>query len=183
MKYPKPTRIFVSVALLALLGACAQDSGSASSAAGALLDRSIGAAKVTSADYKLALVTSGDGPVTSVDSDGNIAPFGMASRAAVEVQPLQLAALAPVAAAASSTVYATQCVACHGANAQGVPGLGLDLTASELVANSSIAELIAFLKAGRGVDSPDSVTGIPMPAFSWMTDAQLTEVSEYLKSL
>ena len=62
-------------------------------------------------------------------------------------------------------------------------GLGVSLIDSELVAASSEAELTEFLKVGRLPDSPDSVTGIPMPAFDWMTAEQLDEIVSYVKQL
>jgi mono/diheme cytochrome c family protein len=124
---------------------------------------------------------AGEG-VTSIDADGNIAPFGFASKQPVPVpEPASVAIVAT--SAASSDIYNIHCIACHGADAQGVEGLGLSLADSQLVASSSEAELSAFLKVGRLPDSPDSVTGVPMPAFAWMSDAELTDVTGYLKSL
>jgi mono/diheme cytochrome c family protein len=123
-----------------------------------------------------------DGPLVSIDADGNIAPFGMASRQPVPV-PEPEAAVPVAQAGAASAVYAVQCVACHGADAKGVEGLGLSLVESELVAGSSPDELVAFLQAGRQPGSPDSVTNVPMPAFAWMSAADLAEVAGYIKSL
>jgi mono/diheme cytochrome c family protein len=126
--------------------------------------------------------SAGNGEVTSIDADGNVAPFGFASRQPVEVPPI--AAAVPVAATtANSGQYGVHCIACHGANAQGVEGLGLSLVDSTLVKNSSPGELKAFLQAGRMPGSPDSVTGVPMPAFAWMDDAQLDEIVSYVQSL
>lgn len=120
--------------------------------------------------------------LVSIDADGNIAPFGFASKQPVPVpEPASVAIVAT--SAASSDIYNIHCIACHGADAQGVEGLGLSLADSQLVASSSEAELAAFLKVGRLPDSPDSVTGVPMPAFAWMSDAELTDVMGYLKSL
>jgi len=72
---------------------------------------------------------------------------------------------------------------CHGADAKGVEGLGLTLAGSQLVADSSQAELVELLKAGRMPGSPDSITGIPMPSFAWMPQGDLEEVAGYLKTL
>jgi mono/diheme cytochrome c family protein len=124
---------------------------------------------------------AGDG-LASIDADGNIAPFGFASKEPVPV-PEPTVVVIDNASAASSDTYNIHCIACHGADAQGVEGLGLNLADSQLVASSSEAELVAFLKVGRLSDSPDSVTGVPMPAFAWMSDAELTDVTGYLKSL
>ena len=122
--------------------------------------------------------------VQSVDADGNVAPFGMASRKPV---PLAEPAAAPVeevaAVAATSALYGVHCSACHGQDAKGVQGLGLNLVDSELVAASSAEELTAFLKAGRAGDSPDNTTGVPMPSFVWMSDEDLAEITGHLQSL
>ena len=126
--------------------------------------------------------------IASVDADGNVAPFGFASREPVPVPPAEgtaevAAAGDAVATATTSALYGTHCVACHGVDAKGVEGLGLSLVDSQLVASSDEAALADFLKAGRLPDSPDSVTGVPMPAFAWMSDEQLGEITGYLKSL
>lgn len=132
---------------------------------------------------------AGDEKLASVDADGNIAPFGFASKQPVDVpeleapEPSSSEASAEVATAATSEVYAVHCVACHGADAKGVQGLGLNLVDSEFVVSRSEAELTEFLKAGRLPDSPDSVTGVPMPGFAWMSADQLGEITGYLKSL
>jgi mono/diheme cytochrome c family protein len=120
--------------------------------------------------------------LASIDADGNIAPFGFASKQPVPLGELETAE--PVAAAtATSAPYSVNCAACHGGDATGVQGLGLDLVESELVATSSQADLVTFLKAGRLPDSPDSVTGVPMPSFAWMSDADLVEIAGYIKGL
>lgn len=173
-----------------LIGACAQqdDSGQQGAAddASTGLDMSLMPNKVTADDYAHTPVPVAERSVNSVDAEGNIAPFGMASRAQREVAEVPVEAAAAVAdadAGASSAVYMAQCVACHGADAKGVQGLGLSLVDSQLVAVSTADELVAFLKAGRMPGDPGSVTGIPMPAFAWMPQADLDAVAAYLKSL
>jgi len=122
-----------------------------------------------------------EGRMASIDADGNVAPFGMASKQPVPVP--ELPAQPAEDTLAVSVVYATNCVACHGADATGVQGLGLNLVESDLVTTSSAEELVVFLQNGRAPDSPDSVTGVPMPAFAWMDAEDLNEVAGYLKSL
>jgi len=132
---------------------------------------------------------AGDETLASVDADGNVAPFGMASRATREVAEAEVAEVTDSASAGPSVgvsnpaSYTANCLACHGAAAKGVQGLGLDLTASELVASSSAEELVAFLKVGRLSSDPGSVTGIPMPGFAWMAGADLEEIAAWLKTL
>lgn len=167
-------RFLVPVTGLFLLAACGQpESGQQESAAAPAETVSTDAAPATEEQREI---------VQSIDADGNVAPFGMASRKPV---PLEDAPAATVAAdsGASSELYGLHCQACHGADAKGVQGLGLSLVDSALVASSSQDQLSEFLKAGRAADSPDSVSGVPMPAFAWMSDEQLADITGYLKSL
>ena len=60
-----------------------------------------------------AAATGSSGGVGSVDANGNIAPFGFASREPVEMAE-QPAEQAP-ASAATSELFAVHCAACHGA--------------------------------------------------------------------
>jgi mono/diheme cytochrome c family protein len=144
-------------------------------------DESPAAAAITA--QPAAPAASGE-QMMSIDDEGNIAPFGFASRKAVPVAELQVAAADTAATGAStSVVFGTNCVACHGPDAKGVQGLGVSLVDSKLVSDSSSADLIAFLKEGRAADSPDNVSGVPMPSFAWMAEADLAEVTAYLKSL
>ena len=173
---------FAVLAGLLVLGACAQPEGESTSAEPTVkLDMSKGPNKVTADDYALQPVPTGDAALASIDADGNIAPFGKASRAAVEVGAAP--APAAVTASAAPTVFTAQCTACHGADAKGIEGLGLDLTNSALIAGANEAELIEFLKAGRLPTDPASVTGIPMPGFAWMEANDLAEIAAYLKTL
>ena len=124
--------------------------------------------------------------VTSIDADGNVAPFGFASREPVDVPPLEMApaqSVLAVEAGNQSALFAVQCTACHGADASGIEGLGVSLIDSALVKESSADALIEFLKVGRLPNSPDSISGVPMPGFSWMTQEQLAEIADYLKQL
>lgn len=186
MKFSSSLKLISAAALLAL-GACGQPQEAANQDAAASLDMSQldmskGPNKVTGDEYALQPVASGDAPLVSVDADGNVAPFGMASRAAREVAAVPVADIEEISPAVSAA-YVANCVACHGADAKGVQGLGLDLTASALVDSSSAAELVEFLQVGRMPTDPASVTGIPMPGFAWMAAADLEEVAAYLKSL
>jgi len=81
-----------------------------------------------------------------------------------------------------SPLFDQYCMACHGPDARGVDGLGVDLVRSTFVSGSSSAVLVEFLKEGRLPDDPASVTGRPMPGFSWVTDGELQAIAEYLKS-
>jgi len=82
---------------------------------------------------------------------------------------------------AGAALFNTHCSACHGADGEGVAGLGLNLVDSNLVADSSEAALQAFLRKGRMPGEPGSITGVPMPAFAWMNAEQLQQVATYVK--
>lgn len=60
-------------------------------------------------------------------------------------------------------LYAKTCVACHGANGEGVTGLGKPFTTSEFVIGKTDAELADFMKVGRAVGDPLNTTGVAMP--------------------
>ncbi len=96
----------------------------------------------------------------------------------------------PVAAAGDATkgkeLFATSCAACHGPAAEGVQGLGKDMTTSDFIAGLSDAELIAFIKQGRPIGDPLNTTGVDMPPKGGnpaLTDEQLTDIVAYMRSI
>lgn len=103
--------------------------------------------------------------------------------------PTTAAAPAPVGdATAGETVYMGTCVACHGADAKGVQGLGKSLypADSEFVAQKTDEELVAFILAGRTPDDPLNTTGVGMPAKGGnpaITEQQLYDVVAYMRAL
>jgi disulfide bond formation protein DsbB len=89
-------------------------------------------------------------------------------------------------AAAGEDIYSTTCVACHGADAQGVTGLGPALVDNTFVAGLSDAELIEFLNTGRPADDPANTTGVAMPPKGGnpsLNDEDLEDVAAYLRSI
>jgi len=80
-------------------------------------------------------------------------------------------------------LFNAQCIACHGVDARGVEGLGVSLVDSGFVALSSQQELIEFLKVGRMSTDPATVTGLVMPGFAWMADADLAALAQRLQSI
>ena len=90
---------------------------------------------------------TGGEQLASIDVDGNVAPFGFAAKKPVPVPEKAAEAEVAMQVAASSALYGTHCVACHGADAKGVQGLGLNLVESQLVASSSADDLAAFCEA------------------------------------
>jgi mono/diheme cytochrome c family protein len=79
--------------------------------------------------------------------------------------------------------FTRYCATCHGVDARGVEGLGVNLVESSYVASSSSAELVQFLKVGRLPNDPASITRLPMPGFALLDAAQLAAIADYLRGL
>jgi disulfide bond formation protein DsbB len=60
-------------------------------------------------------------------------------------------------------LYLQSCAACHGIDARGVANLGNQLAGSDFVNGKSDAELLAVIREGRDLTSPDNTTGLVMP--------------------
>ena len=65
--------------------------------------------------------------------------------------------------AVGKELFGTTCVACHGPEGKGVPGLGKDMTTSEFIASKTDSELLDFIKVGRDPSDPLNTTGVAMP--------------------
>ena len=90
--------------------------------------------------------------------------------------------VAACAAEADSPEFQQNCVACHGVDAKGVEGLGVNLIESPFVGRTSGKDLVAFIRQGRLPDDPNSRTGRPMPGFSWIPEADLQAIAAFVKS-
>ena len=88
-----------------------------------------------------------------------------------------------VAAQEQDPAFRRYCATCHGVDALGVEGLGVNLVESSYVASSSSAELVAFLKVGRLPSDPASITRLPMPGFAHLDADQLAAIADYLRGL
>lgn len=89
-------------------------------------------------------------------------------------------------ASAGQTKFAQTCSACHGSTAEGIQGLGKDLTTSEFVTGLTDPDLIAFIKVGRGPTDPLNTTGVAMPPKGGnpaLNDDDLQNIVAYLRSL
>ncbi|QRR01283.1 PQQ-dependent sugar dehydrogenase [Dyadobacter sandarakinus] len=75
----------------------------------------------------------------------------------------------------AAALYASFCESCHKADGQGVRGSFPSLVASRLVAGDK-TELLRFILKGS-----QAATGEAMPAFSFLTDAQLAAVSTFVR--
>lgn len=85
-----------------------------------------------------------------------------------------------------AAVYAGTCVACHGANQEGVDGLGKPLAPSAFVVANTDEELVAFIKVGRPTSDPENTQGVDMPPKGGnpsLNDQDLLDVAAYLHSL
>ena len=83
-------------------------------------------------------------------------------------------------------LYGMACVACHGPEGKGVPGLGKDLVQSPFAKNRSDAQLAAFIIAGRAGDDPSNASKIPMPPRGGrmdFSDGNIADVVTYLRGL
>ena len=90
------------------------------------------------------------------------------------------------AIAAGENLFSRSCVACHGADAGGIEGLGKGLVGTDFVQGQTPEELVAFLQVGRPADDPANTTGIPMQPRGGnpnLTDADLRYIALYLQSL
>lgn len=89
-------------------------------------------------------------------------------------------------AASGEKTFAATCSSCHGKDAKGLPNLGKDLTASSFAKGLSDADLVAFIKTGRGADDPANTTGVAMPPKGGnpaLSDDDLAGVVAYLRTL
>ena len=106
--------------------------------------------------------------------------------ASAQTAALATAPAAPTTPPDGKALYMRTCVACHGPDAKGMPGLGKDMTTSAFVAELSDAELVEFIVRGRAIDDPLNTTGVPMPpkgANPTYTDADFLLIVEFIRSL
>lgn len=75
------------------------------------------------------------------------------------------------AAARGEPLFQQNCAFCHGPKARGATGPGL-ITSDEVLGDDHGERLVAFLKKGRPQKG--------MPGFAALTDAQLTDIAEFM---
>jgi len=76
------------------------------------------------------------------------------------------------------------CMACHGADAKGMPNLGANLTDAEWnQGEGSYEEIVALIQAGVASDKSESGTMMPPKGGSQINDEQLRAVAAYVWSL
>ena len=117
-----------------------------------------------------------DKPVVSVQA------FGMASRQyEIEDQSDFMVMNIMNNQSISNEKYNARCGFCHGADLNGIEGLGITLKNSDFLKNMTTNEIIAFLKVGRMPNADDSISGGVMPGFSWLEESELEEIAEFIK--
>lgn len=82
-------------------------------------------------------------------------------------------------------VYSTTCVACHAADAKGVPNLGKDLTAG-FAREKGDGDLITMVMRGRQPGEPGHTSAAPMPpkgGRAELSRADIADVVAYLRGL
>lgn len=86
---------------------------------------------------------------------------------------------------AGTDVYKASCRNCHGAELQGVPGLGKPLAPSEFVVTNTETELAAFIAVGRPAGHPENMQGVAMPPKGGnpsLGEQDLLDIAAYLKA-
>lgn len=115
------------------------------------------------------------------------APFSVMQTSSVLEQSLPTSPTAGTEPLATGErLYGETCAACHGLQAEGVPASGTPLTGSQLMANPSDAELLAFIRAGRAANDPATQTGLAMPPSGGrpdLTDDQLLAIIQFLRTI
>lgn len=83
-------------------------------------------------------------------------------------------------------VFQSNCAACHGRDANGIPRLGKPLRNSEFIQTHSDEEIYRVILTGRPATDPLNTTGTPMPARAGnpeLGDDRLRGVVMYLRTL
>lgn len=88
--------------------------------------------------------------------------------------------------AAGEDVFMNTCAACHGTDAEGLPGSGKALKDNTFIQDSSDEDLVGFIEVGRGADDPENTTGVAMPPKGGnpsLDTEDLQNVVAYLRTL
>lgn len=88
--------------------------------------------------------------------------------------------------ASGARIYASSCIACHGAAGKGMPGNGKPLAGSEMLATMDDEEMLEFIMRGRDAGDPANTTGILMPPKGGnpaLSEDDILDIISYLRSL
>lgn len=97
---------------------------------------------------------------------------------------LSQAAAASQATANTSTanqLYIQGCASCHGQKGEGVTGLGVSLANSDTVHMWNDRDLLAMIRAGRGLDDPNNTSKLVMPPSGGRPDFSDSEMLAIIK--
>lgn len=84
-----------------------------------------------------------------------------------------------------ASLYVT-CAGCHGADGQGIDGLGVALAQNDFINVRTDDELVTYIVAGRTTDDPENRSGFDMPAWGGnpsLTEQNLYDIVAYLRTL
>lgn len=98
----------------------------------------------------------------------------------------QVAGIVGQAGGVGHDVFVASCSACHGAQGQGLEGLGKPLVASDFIRAKTDDELLAFIKSGRPIWDPENTTGLDMPPKGGnpaLSDEQIHTIIKYIRTL
>ena len=88
--------------------------------------------------------------------------------------------------ASGMKLYASSCIACHGAGGVGMKGNGKALVNNEFIRGLNDDDLLAFIKRGRDPSDPKNTTGVGMPAKGGnpaLSEDDLLDIICYLRTL
>jgi mono/diheme cytochrome c family protein len=98
----------------------------------------------------------------------------------------EVVALDPASIARGERSFQGTCVACHGFDARGIPGLGPSMIANDYINQLSDEDLTALIIVGREVTHPENTTGVAMPARGGnpsLSDDDIDDLVNYIRSL
>lgn len=120
--------------------------------------------------------TATEAPPTATSAP-TVEPTAVAAAEPVDYDPAQVSQ--------GQTLYTSTCLACHGPDARGIPGLGKDLLGSEFVHGLNDEELTQFIIVGRRPWEEGNTTGIDMPARGGnpgLTDDDIHAIVAFLRT-
>ena len=83
-------------------------------------------------------------------------------------------------------LFATTCIACHGEDGRGRPGLGKDLTTSEYLKSNSDGMVRSIIKEGRPANHPLNTTKVVMPPKGGnpaLTDEDISAIVQFVRAI
>ncbi len=101
--------------------------------------------------------------------------------ALVAALPLVAAAAAPDVAKGKKK-FEGICVQCHRADAEGMPGMGMDLRTAPLVRAGSVGAIAKFIATGH-TPTEKFPLGMPPDGGESLSDADRADIAAYLKTL